>query len=377
MLNRLTLKYRFIIFAISLSCLFSVSSYLAIYAYSKIHFSSFLISLMKDHQILFEQSIEDVRKLDLPPSDLKAWLDSGVEENGFIKDNISDQKLYSIRRSNNNFTIEIADISLASWINHIQPRLIISLGIGAIVLAMFSFFYLLQSLKPLSELRRATEDILAGRHDMSFSYVYNDEVGMISQALKKLTKDLEKKDTILEKYTELATTDGMTGLKNHRFFKEAFQRELSLCKRHSDTCGLILLDVDHFKKFNDTYGHQQGDEVLKQVAIVLRSTARNTDIVARYGGEEFVLVLPKTDIEGLKTLAEKLRSTLELTQIPYLAKKGDFLSVTASFGVISIDGKKIDNFEYTAFVEAADKNLYEAKRKGRNCAVTAEWKGNA
>src|SRR5438552_13655339 len=106
---------------------------------------------------------------------------------------------------------------------------------------------------------------------------------------------------------EQATTDGLTGLVNHRTFQERFQAMLGRAERHQFPVSLILTDIDHFKKVNDTYGHPTGDEVLRRVAAILKANARKIDIVARYGGEEFALVLESTDREGARQLAERIR----------------------------------------------------------------------
>ncbi len=374
-MQHLSLKFKFLLLSALMSLALVSIGYFSSYYLSKNHYLGFISQMMTDHQTLYYQTAEDLKKLELPEPELKNWLGSNINSMGFIKDSEKKQTLFMVRRySDNTFGVEISEVSFLAWLESIDTKLLLTFLSLSILLGVFSFIYLSFALSPLKRLRRATEDILAGRLDMNLSYNANDELGMIYRSLGKLTKDLEIKDQALEKYTELATTDGMTGLKNHRFFKESFQRELNLAKRHNDICGLILLDVDHFKKFNDTYGHQQGDEVLRGVAKTLKDLARNTDVVARYGGEEFVVVLPRTDIEGLKIAAEKLRSALETTKVPHLAEPGKTLSVTASFGVVAISGSDAIDPTYTLYVETADKNLYEAKKRGRNCAVVSQWK---
>jgi diguanylate cyclase (GGDEF)-like protein len=231
------------------------------------------------------------------------------------------------------------------------------------------------SLNPLSDLRRTMEDILAGRFEVKSRYGGSDDVGLSFEALRRLCVELEKKDKALESVSELATTDGMTGLKNHRAFKEEFVRQISLAVRHGHDLSFIMMDVDHFKKFNDSYGHQQGDEVLRAVAKSLMATARNTDFVARYGGEEFVAILPQTDLKGAGEAAEKLRKAIEATKVQYLAQPGQVLSVTASFGVLTVSGKSLEKkaYEPGVFVEPADQNLYIAKKQGRNRVVVSQF----
>jgi diguanylate cyclase (GGDEF)-like protein len=132
--------------------------------------------------------------------------------------------------------------------------------------------------------------------------------------------------------------------------------------------GLVLLDLDDFKNVNDTYGHQQGDLVLREVARVLRETSREIDEPARYGGEELAVVLPGTDLEGAYNLAERVRAGIEELALPLLDGEG-VLSVTASFGVATLPGSADDMRDLVA---AADEALYRAKRAGKNRTVRAE-----
>ena len=158
----------------------------------------------------------------------------------------------------------------------------------------------------------------------------------------------------------LATTDGMTGLKNHRAFQEQLAVEVSRAGRYHMPLSLILLDVDHFKGFNDAFGHPAGDAVLKNVAHILQAGARETDLVARYGGEEFILLLPQTDAAGAALFAERLRASIEAAHWPLRA-------VTASFGVACLRPGIEDG---GSFIARADAALYLSKSGGRN-RVTA------
>ena len=129
-----------------------------------------------------------------------------------------------------------------------------------------------------------------------------------------------------------------------------------------------MFDIDNFKSVNDTYGHLQGDLVLREVARVLRDSAREIDEPARYGGEELAVVLPQTEIEGAAQLAERMRETIEALRIPRLDGEGD-LAVTASFGVASVPSSASDK---GSLVAAADAALYRAKRAGKNRVERAE-----
>jgi len=159
-----------------------------------------------------------------------------------------------------------------------------------------------------------------------------------------------------------AVTDHLTGLANMRAFISILERELERSRRFDTPLGLVMLDIDDFKKVNDTYGHQQGDEVLAQVAGVLRDLSRDLDAPARYGGEEFAVILPQTDDEGAALLAERMREAVEALQIPRVGG-GASLGVTASFGVASVPDTAADR---STLMAAADAALYRAKRSGKN-----------
>jgi diguanylate cyclase (GGDEF)-like protein len=165
-----------------------------------------------------------------------------------------------------------------------------------------------------------------------------------------------------------AVTDELTGLFNRRRFQEAMATEVERSKRFGQPVGLVLLDLDDFKNVNDTYGHQQGDLVLREVARVLRETSREIDEPARYGGEELAVVLPGTDLEGAYNLAERVRAGIEELALPLLDGDG-ILRVTASFGVATLPASADDMRDLVA---AADEALYRAKRAGKNRTVRAE-----
>jgi diguanylate cyclase (GGDEF)-like protein len=171
---------------------------------------------------------------------------------------------------------------------------------------------------------------------------------------------LEAKQIALEeanvRLDALATTDSLTGVKNRRAFGEKLAEEISRSARYAVPLSLLLLDVDKFKQYNDTFGHQAGDEILKTVGRLLREQARATDFVARYGGEEFALVLPNTGDEGALVMAERLRAVIESAPWPKCA-------VTASFGAATFS-REINT--ETALIGAADRALYASKEQGRN-----------
>lgn len=161
---------------------------------------------------------------------------------------------------------------------------------------------------------------------------------------------------------QLATTDGLTGLLNRRTFLERYETALARSARSGRPASVILTDIDFFKKFNDTYGHLTGDEVLRQVARTFAATLRCTDVVGRYGGEEFVILLEDTDTEGALRMAERLRQAVADLRVE--SAQGP-LCVTVSLGVAT---RGVDADEGEALLELADKALYACKEAGRNCA---------
>jgi diguanylate cyclase (GGDEF)-like protein len=164
---------------------------------------------------------------------------------------------------------------------------------------------------------------------------------------------------------ELATVDMMTKLKIHHFFQTRLREELEHARENNKPVSLLLTDIDHFKKFNDTYGHQVGDIVLKEVARVLIGMAKGNDVPARYGGEEFALILPGKDIDSAKAIAEKYRERIEKLTVKNPTDKGDkLLRVTVSVGVATF-APEIDH-ENKQLIERADQALYAAKHAGRN-----------
>jgi diguanylate cyclase (GGDEF)-like protein len=168
----------------------------------------------------------------------------------------------------------------------------------------------------------------------------------------------------------LAATDGLTGLANRRRFDEALQSEWKRLQRTGSELGLIMLDIDHFKPFNDTYGHLAGDDCLRNVAGVLAGEMlRGPDVAARYGGEEFACILPETTLAGAVAVAERIRAGIEALGIPHSGSKVVPV-VTASLGVISVLCTGVTRPE--DLLLAADACLYRAKSEGRNRVVRGD-----
>ena len=166
-----------------------------------------------------------------------------------------------------------------------------------------------------------------------------------------------------EEIYRLTIIDGLTQVYNKRYLLEFLDREIARAQRHQRSLSLVMLDIDHFKKINDTYGHLAGDYVLREMASALRTRIRKEECFARYGGEEFVLALPETSHDNTLFLADKLRKIVEQHAFVF---EGKSIGVTFSAGVADL---KAGHDGALAFLKDADEKLYEAKKQGRNRVV--------
>jgi len=179
-----------------------------------------------------------------------------------------------------------------------------------------------------------------------------------------IVRDITERKKMETELKKMATTDALTGLYNRGYFNGILENECRRALRYGVALSLVILDVDHFKRINDTYGHIAGDAVLIHLASVLREACRDIDIVARYGGEEFVIILPQTYGENAILMAERLRAAVENAQVPF---EGAVLSMTISLGVASMPEVKAETADH--FLTIADRALYKAKYSGRNRVV--------
>ena len=173
-----------------------------------------------------------------------------------------------------------------------------------------------------------------------------------------------------EHLSNLAVHDGLTGIYNRRYFDETLAREWKRTMREKAPLSLIMLDIDYFKKYNDTYGHQAGDECLRQVATTISGALRRpADMAARYGGEEFVVVLPNFKLENSAKFGETIRAKIEALKMEHKQSDANPF-ITVSLGIASVVPSSISSYE--ELVGAADKALYSAKNKGRNRVCVAQ-----
>ena len=220
--------------------------------------------------------------------------------------------------------------------------------IGAITLIILETLLIVLLIRINRERRMALRELTEARD-------------LLEQRVNERTVELQAAN---EKLERLSVTDGLTQLANRRHFDEVLEAHFLRLQRAGDPLSLIMLDIDFFKKFNDTYGHVEGDECLRQVACLLnRVVKRPTDMVARYGGEEFVVVLPETDARGAVALAEHIRSGICSLEIPHSSScVADH--VTASFGVATVTTTALNSPQEV--ITLADEQLYRAKSDGRN-----------
>lgn len=198
------------------------------------------------------------------------------------------------------------------------------------------------------------------------SGVETDEiVRVVSSVAERITTALAN-TRLVQALEDLAMTDPLTGLHNARFFDPFLDQQLAASERDSRPLGLIMLDIDHFKLFNDRYGHPAGDEALRAFSRAVQAVVRTSDVIARYGGEEFIVALPGAGRDEANRVAEKLRAAIEAATID--VGSGNVASITASLGVVSTGTHHVDR---AGLVEAADRALYQAKREGRNRVVEA------
>jgi diguanylate cyclase (GGDEF)-like protein len=214
-----------------------------------------------------------------------------------------------------------------------------------------------------TEIEAQNEELITNQTELE---AQNNELAYLQAELEAQNQDLVETAGALEaantKLYSLATTDGLTGLTNHRTFQDMLRREWDLARANGEPLSLLLIDVDHFKQFNDQYGHQAGDQVLMMVGKTLRDTTREGDQVARYGGEEFAVILKETNPANAIVVAERFRKAIEQNM-------WGTRTITASIGVSTLAE---DMSGTDALIEAADIALYVSKRRGRNCSTHSD-----
>ncbi|MBI2215624.1 MAG: diguanylate cyclase [Acidobacteria bacterium] len=244
-----------------------------------------------------------------------------------------------------------------------DPRntLAIAFGIAWIVAVMSmagAVTAMRRIVSPLENLSRAAQRIAAGEYAARAPVAGDREIAELGSAFNEMAAKVE---ATLDATTQRALTDELSGLPNFRAFSEHLQDELIRADRYPERFGLIVVDIDHFKKYNDAFGHLAGNDALRAVSATIRRTLRTVDFPARYGGEEFVAILPQVDEEGMRVIGERVRQAVE--SLPPIEGRR---AITISIGgaLFPSDGKTSEEL-----FAAADTRLYEAKESGRNRVV--------
>lgn len=253
----------------------------------------------------------------------------------------------------------------------------IQIGIpAAVVMSLASFLLVYRSLASLETASQSMENFALQIHNPTerpqvegddeaakISYYVTDMITEFRQKLTDVDRFAQELHEANQKLVELAINDGLTGLYHQKQIKRVLSLEMERARRFNHPLSILMLDLDHFKEFNDTHGHTAGDKALILVAHVIRASVRAVDIPARYGGEEFLIVLPETDGPAAIRVAERIRQEIAAAQVD-TGEKAGHVRITASLGVgvLSENSATAEDF-----ISDADRHLYEAKAAGRNC----------
>jgi len=222
---------------------------------------------------------------------------------------------------------------------------------------------LLDGEQPLIKDLGSTNGTLVNDQPIREARLANQDYVKIGRTIFKFLSGNNVENLYHDEIYRLTTVDGLTQIYNKRYFQETLDREMSRCQRYGRDLSLVLFDIDHFKRINDTFGHLTGDFVLKELAAIVKANIRREDFLARYGGEEFAIVLPEIDRQKALVAAEKIR--VLVAEHPFVNNQ-DRIQVAISLGVASFDAQMACLED---FLRQADANLYAAKGKGRNCVV--------
>ncbi|QFI40188.1 bacteriohemerythrin [Moritella marina ATCC 15381] len=249
---------------------------------------------------------------------------------------------------------------------------------------LFSTILYHSVITPIRRITHALKQVTLGRYNQQMNEsASKDEIGALYGAYETLRRKLLQADmskniikrqqqSLLDRrkerdrYRELASRDTLTGALNRRKFNLILKQEINFAKQDKQKLSLLLLDIDHFKRINDTYGHAGGDQALRDFYDICSNSVKSSDIVARIGGEEFAILMPETDKAQAHVIAERLRHNIQALQIPY---GQETIRLTASIGLAQ--WHEYDSFNVDEFISHTDKALYQAKRDGRNCVVEA------
>lgn len=217
-----------------------------------------------------------------------------------------------------------------------------------------------------TDMPRVAHGLEIGAHDYLMRPIDRNELLARCRSQIRHKRFQDKLRTNYEMSLSLALTDALTGVYNRRYLEAHLQKTLASARESRKPVGFVYMDIDFFKKVNDTYGHAVGDEILQGFAKRIKDGLRSFDLVARLGGEEFVAVLPDTTEEVAMVIAERLRKSVADTPFACAVPEGQ-LAITSSFGALVVDGTDVENMSVADLIKNADDQLYEAKHGGRNC----------
>jgi two-component system cell cycle response regulator len=237
-------------------------------------------------------------------------------------------------------------------------------GVGVFLVIVCGIVLVRSILVPLRILEEGANHLGSGRLSHRVVLDNQDEMGQLAKTFNAMAEELEKSRAALQ---NLSIRDGLTGLYNHRVFNAMLADELVRSQRFNRPVSLMMLDIDHFKRVNDSHGHPAGDAVLKRLSERLGFQARSMDRVCRYGGEEFTVILPETELEAAAHVAERLRAAVETE--PFDVNTGEPMRMTVSIGVAAFPK---DGDSAPELLAAADQLLFVAKRAGRNRVCTSQ-----
>lgn len=299
------------------------------------------------------------------------WKESVVLANVIYSSDASRAALFQLDQRVNQimFTLDqmydayYAEINtLRAGINESEKRFLFiisaSVGIGLLIAIAGAVWLARSVLMPLREFEKGVAHFSNENLSYRLTLDNHDEIGHLALEFNTMAERLLAHRQKLE---ELSVRDGLTGLYNRRELEKRLHEEIQRGRRYNRPLSVMMLDIDHFKNVNDRYGHQAGDEVLITVTDLIQLNVRPVDVVCRYGGEELAVILPETDEEGARIVAERIRSTVEdsITTTP----QGDMIHVTVSIGLGIFPGH---GDSAATLVHAADQALYTAKHEGRN-----------
>jgi diguanylate cyclase (GGDEF)-like protein len=320
---------------------------------------------------------DDSQKSAMKAASLKEF--TGKDYYHQVFQNEKEVRFYINLQSNSHLLILIKLDEIGRRFQDLTKLILLTVGFVTILHLLFAFVLFRIVLAPILRLSAATKQVAQGQLNTHVEIQRYDEIGMLASGfnymmdvIHKYVEDLNQKMEDLHEAKNqielLAITDELTQMYNRRYLFDQLNVLVATAGRYGNKLGLVMLDIDHFKKVNDTFGHAAGDVVLKAVSKILRDISRVSDLPCRYGGEEMIIVLPETNLRGATLMAEKIRLEIESARIPI--DENTNLDITVSIGVSEYQAirKHLHQENLTSFimVEAADKALYRAKENGRN-----------